>query len=242
MAAWYFINHDCMDSVHAWVVSREGDTWFTASADHTLYAIATHVEDWKEGQRRRFLLHSVRGAPKTKVSVLGQNGRIIEYREADVSSRWRQTDSGLEVSVVKTQRIYDDHRWPDPVVIKLENVEPVFTRSIEVSTGSSAIPGAGSANGRPVFAGKVEGPWQGVVKKGYFYYRPYMGQIETLYAGPWKRTDSADLAPDGSFRLRLSNLDPRRSYEYRAAAVYYGVEINGEDKIYQLVPDPKLIE
>ena len=124
MAAWYFINHECMDSVHAWKVNREGDIWFTAAGEHTLYAIVTQCENWKEGQRRDLVLHSVRGTAATKVSVLGQNSRIIEYRQDDVSCRWRQTDGGLEVSVVKAQRIYDDHQWPDPVVIKLENIEP----------------------------------------------------------------------------------------------------------------------
>ena len=237
MAAWYFINHDCMDSVHSWVVSREGDTWFTAAADHTLYAIITNSEDWKEGQRRRFVLRSARSTAATRVSVLGQNSRIIEYKEADVSSRWRQTDSGLEVSVVKAQRVYDDHRWPNPTVIKLENVEPAFAIAADVHTGASAI-----AEGRPVFTGKADGPWKGVVKKGYFYYRPYAGQIETLYAASWKKTDSIDLAPDGSFRLTLSNPDKGQAYEYRAALSYYGVEINGENKVFQLVPEPKLIE
>jgi alpha-L-fucosidase len=237
MAAWYFINHECMDSVHSWVVSREGDTWFTAAGDRTLYAIITNSADWKEGQRRRFVLRSARSTPATGVSVLGQNSRIIEYKEADVSSRWRQTDSGLEVSVVKAQRIYDDHRWPNPVVIKLENVEPAFRTAADVHTGNSVI-----ADGRPFFTGKVDGSWKGVVKKGYFYYRPYAGQIETLYAAPWKKTDPVTLAPDGSFRLTLSGSDKGQAYEYRAAVSYHGVEINGENKIFQQVPEPKLIE
>ena len=237
MAAWYFINHECMDSVHSWVVSREGDTWFTAAGDHTLYAIITNSGDWKEGQRRRFVLRSARSTPATRVSVLGQNSRIIEYKEADVSSRWRQTDSGLEVSVVKAQRIYDDHRWPNPVVIKLENVEPAFRTAADVHTGASAI-----VDGRPVFTGKADGPWKGVVKRGYFYYRPYAGQVETLYAAPWKKSDPVALAPDGGFRLTMSGLDKGHAYEYRAAVSYYGVEINGENKVFQLVPEPKLIE
>ncbi|MBS1606443.1 MAG: alpha-L-fucosidase [Bacteroidetes bacterium] len=237
MAAWYFINHDCMDSVHAWIVSREGPVWFTAGSSHTLYAIVTGCESWKEGQRRSLVLHSVRGTPATRVSVLGQNSRVIEYRQDDVSSRWRQTDSGLEVSVVKAQRIYDDHRWPDPVVVRLENVEPAFTSVIDVHTGSSAVVG-----GRPVLTGKVDGPWKGRLATGYFYYRPYAGQAETLYATPWKRTGAVGIAADGSFRLEMGASGRNHAFEYRAAVSWYGVEINGEDKVFQPVPDPKLIE
>ncbi|MBS1660943.1 MAG: alpha-L-fucosidase [Bacteroidetes bacterium] len=237
MAAWYFINHDCMDSVHSWVVSREGDTWFTAKGDRTLYAIITNVEGWKEGERRKFLLHSARSTASTRADVLGQSSLRIEYKNLDVSSRWRQTDSGLEVSVVKAQRIYDDQRWPNPVVVRLENVERAFKEVIDVRTGKSPATG-----GRPIFTGSVAGPWKGVVKKGYFYYRPYTGQVETLYAAPWKKSELVDIAPDGSFRLPMSILDGTRAYEYRAVVSWYGVEINGEDKVYQTIPDPKLIE
>src|SRR5882757_841867 len=55
MAAWYFINHECMDSVGSWVVSREKDTWFTAKNKSTLYAIVTDTKNWKEGERKIFL-------------------------------------------------------------------------------------------------------------------------------------------------------------------------------------------
>ncbi|WP_431215668.1 alpha-L-fucosidase [Puia sp. P3] len=237
MAAWYFINHDCMDSVHAWTVSREGDIWFTADSSHTLYAIVTNCENWKEGQRRSLVLRSVRGTAATRVNVLGQNSRVIEYKNDDVGCRWRQTDSGLEVSVVKAQRIYDDHRWPNPVVIRLDHVEPVFTSVISVHTGNSALSGD-----KPVFTGRVDGPSKGRAGTGYFYYRPYAGQIETLYAAPWKRSRPVAIAADGSFRLVMTGADRWHSFEYRAVVSWYGVEINGEDKLYQPVPDPKLIE
>jgi alpha-L-fucosidase len=237
MAAWYFINHDCMDSVHSWVVSREGDTWFTAGGEHRLYAIVTNASDWREGQRRSLVLRSVRSTAATRVSVLGQNSQVIEYKNTDVGCRWAQTDSGLEVSVVKAQRIYDDHRWPNPLVVQLDNIEPAFTKMIDVHTDASTI-----TNRRPTFIGRVEGEWKGVAKKAYFYYRPYTGQVETLYAAPWKRTAPVDIAPDGSFRLIMSGLETSHSYEYRAVVSWYGVEINGADNVFQLVKDPKLIE
>jgi alpha-L-fucosidase len=228
MAAWNFINHECMDSVRTWVVSREGDTWFTTREPHTLYAIVTDTKDWKEGERRGLLLRSVKSAGDTRISVLGQNSQIIEYRREDISCRWRQAEEGLEVSVVKAQRIYDDHRWPDPVVIRLENVEPVFREEVQVQTGESR-----TAREAVTLAGRVTGNKKGQRIRACFYYRPYAGQVETLYAAPWKRSAWTAILPDGSFRLTGGVPDTGRQYEYRAVVEYHGIEINGDDRIFR---------
>ncbi len=55
--------------------------------------------------------------------MLGQNSRVVEYQpKADPESRLRQIDGGLEISVVRAQRIYNDKTWPNPVVVKLTDV------------------------------------------------------------------------------------------------------------------------
>jgi alpha-L-fucosidase len=227
MAAWYFVNHECMDSVGPWVVSREGDTWFTARGDSTVYAIVTGLPGWEEGARKTFLVRSVKATDATRISVLGQNSRLLEYRAGvDVGCRYRQTAAGLELSVVRAQRIYDDHHWPDPVVIKLEKAAPAFREAPAVFTGISRI-----EKGNIVFTGKVAGMAGGSPGQAWFEYRPYLGQTETLYTGPWKRTAATSVSPDGSFRLRAAGLDARRPYEYRAVLSWHGVGIDGEDKI-----------
>lgn len=226
MSAWYFVNHECMDSVHPWVISREQDTWFTAKGDTTLYAIITGLPEWKEGERKSFLLRSVKATGATRIGVLGQNSKIIEYRDADVGCRYRQTAAGLEVSVVRAQRIYDDHRWPNPVVVKLDHVDPVFADAPEVTTGESAF-----ENGGLTLTGGIAGTGKDRVRQAWFEFRPYLGQTETLYAGPWKRTPATTIRPDGRFRLAAGGLDIHRPYEYRAVISWHGVDINGEDKI-----------
>jgi alpha-L-fucosidase len=229
MAAWYFINHECMDSVSAWVVSRENDCWFTSSASsQTLYAIITGTEDWKEGQRKTILLHSVKATPSTRISVLGQNSRIIEYKNDDVSCRYRQIGETLEISVVKAQRIYDDHRWPNPVVVKLENILPAFSDAIGVQTLDSKAMAGGV-----MLTGKVTGNKDGTAERACFYYRPYSGQVETLYAEKWKKTNWVKIDDQGGFRLLSPALSDKRQYEYRAVAEFHQVEINGEDKIFK---------
>jgi alpha-L-fucosidase len=231
MAAWYFINHECMDSVRSWVVSRENEVWFTARDAHTCYAIVT--SEWKEGERKTFRLHSVKAGPETRVSVLGQNSRIIEYKQDDVGCRFQQVGESLELSVVKAQRVYDDHRWPNPVVIKLEHIDAAFDEAVDVRT----LDGRTTKDG-VLFSGKVFGNKRSLAKRARFYYRPYAGQVETLYSAPWKATAWVSFHADGTFQLREKNARPDRQYEYRAVVEYRQVEINGEDRVYKPATAP----
>src|ERR1044072_4228980 len=113
LAAWYFINREAVDNVHPWVISREKNIWFTTTANRqTLYALVTGLPGWIEGEQKSFTLHSVKATANTAISVLGQNGIIQEYKPGkNVSPSFKQTDTGLVVSVFRPQRIYDDHKW-----------------------------------------------------------------------------------------------------------------------------------
>ncbi|QEM04465.1 alpha-L-fucosidase [Mucilaginibacter rubeus] len=225
MSAWYFVNRECIDSVRSWVISKEGDTWFTAKGGHILYAIVTNAADWKEGTRKTFLIRSAIATNQTQVSVLGQNSKVIEYKTDDVSCRYKQTDQGLEVSVVKAQRIYDDHRWPNPVVIKLENVAPVFKEAAIVETGASSKTKAGA-----VLKGKILNYKSISVKRARFDYRPYHGQVETLYAGKWTAGTWVNIKTDGTFE---ATIPLKADYEYKAVVEQANVEIEGENKLFK---------
>ncbi|MBC6609467.1 alpha-L-fucosidase [Hymenobacter sp. BT507] len=224
MAAWYFLNHEAIDSTRAWVVNKENNVLFTAKGD-ALYAIVTEVADWKEGERRTFTLHSVKAQPNTVVSVLGQNSKIMEYKpNLDVSCRYKQTANGLEVSVVKAQRIYDDHRWPNAVVIKLDHVAPAMAAAVTVETGAAKAATAGHAlNGRLYnYQGKQ-------VTRARFAYRAYRGRVETLYADPWKYSDWVKVGPDGRFVGTVKS--PKGAFEYKAEAEQSGVNVEGDTKL-----------
>lgn len=224
MAAWYFINHECIDSVRSWVVSKEDNILFTAKGK-TLYAIVTDVPNWKEGERKTFLLHSVKAQNNTVVNVLGQNSKIIEYNaNPQVDCRYKQTPDGLEVSVVKAQRIYDDHRWPNAVVIKLENVASTIDEAVTVETGDGKV----TANG-VLLTGKLYNYKNKGVKQIRFAYRPYRGQIETLYADKWAYTNWAPVAQDGTFNTKVTGL--KGAYEYKAIALQDKVAVEGENKV-----------
>lgn len=224
MAAWYFVNRECVDDVRSWVVSKEGNILFTAKKND-LYAIITDEPDWKEGERRTFTLRSVRSGGNTAVSVLGQNSRIIEYKSnADIGCRFKQTANGLEISVVKAQRIYDDHRWPNPLVIKLENVTPEINDAVMVDTGPAITTGPNvTLNGSvSQFSGKG-------VKQARFAYRPYKGQVETLYAAKWEYTNWVKIDAGGHFKITVKK-DPA-AWEYKAVALQNNINIEGENKV-----------
>jgi alpha-L-fucosidase len=231
MAGWYFINNESMDGTRSWVVSKEDNIYYTYKAPGTLYAFVMDADKWKEAERKTFLLHSVKSTDSTKISVLGQNSKIIEYKpDLDVSSRFKQLKQGIEVSVVKAQRIYDDHRWPNPVVIKIENIKPVFAEAAILQTGLFRNAAQGT-----LLKGKVLNYATTRPEQAGFYYRPYRGQVETLYADDWKKTETVKINADGSYEVLLKNLKKDTAYEYKSFAIQENVSIEGESKIIPIL-------
>lgn len=229
MAAWYFVNKEAVDSVRPWVITHENNYWFTTSIDkRTVYAFITDAAAWKEGDRRSLVFHSIKSTSATRVSVLGQNSLIQEYRPGkDVSCKFQQTDTGLVVSVVKAQRLYDDHRWPNAVVIKLEQVEPAI-EPVRVQTVSATATAATVKLQGKVLQSKVT-----TTMKAGFWYRPYNGQTEDLYAGPWIKTPLVKPAADGSFTTTIGTLKRGQKYEYKAIVEYNRITFNGDEKVWQ---------
>ena len=228
LAAWYFINREAVDDVHPWVISREKNIWFTTTANkQTLYALVTGLPGWVEGEQKNFTLHSVKATANTAISVLGQNGLIQEYKPGKkVSPSFRQTDTGLVISVFRTQRIYDDHKWPNPVVIKIENIQPaidpVQVVTLDARSSASAL----------VLSGKVLNFKPATPMKARFCYRPYHGQIEDLYTGPWLRSATVPIDKNGNFSGTISGLKKGQQYEYKAVAEYSGIELEGDKKLW----------
>ncbi len=224
MAAWYFLNHECIDSTRSWVVSKENNVLFTAKGKN-LYAIVTEVPDWKEGERRTFTLHSVKAQPNTTVSVLGQNGKIMEYKPGlDVRPTFQQTPGGLVVTAVKSQRIYDDHRWPNALVIKLANVTPALAEAVTVETTAAKPATASTQLSGRLYNYKGKG-----VTRARFAYRAYRGRVETLYADPWQYSGWVPVGADGRFGAGVK--PAKGAFEYKAVAEQSGVAVEGDTKL-----------
>jgi len=126
IALWMYVNEEGVKNVRTVpTMVKDGDMWFTKGKDdNTAYVFITGQENWFKGFRRNFLLKNIRSTKNTKISVLGQNDLVVEYwPENTPTSRFIQHGDLLEISISRAQRLYNDKIWPNPVVVKLTNIE-----------------------------------------------------------------------------------------------------------------------
>jgi alpha-L-fucosidase len=128
IALWMFVNGEAIYAVRPWIITNENDVWFTKKKDaNTVYAIVASKERWKYGEWKEFTLRSVRAGSQTQVSVLGQSDRVIEYRpDAIPKTTWQQRAVGLHIRAMHAQRLYNNREWPNPIVLKITNVQPAM--------------------------------------------------------------------------------------------------------------------
>jgi len=125
LALWLFINGEAIYNIRPWHVIREGEIWFTRAKDaNTVYAFITKI-DWPKGERKTFTLKSVRATDTSKIEILGQSGRVLEYQpKVNPRATWTQEGDGLHITAMRAQRIYNNTKWPNPVVIKITHALP----------------------------------------------------------------------------------------------------------------------
>ena len=124
VALWMFINQESVENIEPWQVIKENNIWLTKSEiGNTVYAFLVE-KDWEYGTVKEFALKTVIPTATTNMSVLGHGGEILEYQpEVNPEPRFTTTEQGLKVTVMLAQRIYNDRKWPNPMVVKIENVE-----------------------------------------------------------------------------------------------------------------------
>jgi alpha-L-fucosidase len=129
IALWMFVNHESIYDVRPWVVTNENDVWYTKKKNEdTVFAIVRGKDRWKYGEWTNLVLHSVQATDRTKVSVLGQNDEVLEYEPKVVpKTTWQQESDGLHIRAMHAQRLIDNRRWPDPIVVKITNIKPAVT-------------------------------------------------------------------------------------------------------------------
>jgi len=123
IALWMFINREAFDQTVPFDHVKDGNIWFLQSkTGETVYLFI--VEDnWRYGDRKIFQIKSLKVDSKSKISVLGHNGKVLEYsKDVDPSPKIKNTDTGIEISVMRAQRIYNDKKWNNPLVVKIEGV------------------------------------------------------------------------------------------------------------------------
>jgi alpha-L-fucosidase len=121
IANWMFINSESIYGVRPWTVTNEGNIWFTKRKDaNTVYAVV--AEPWKRGEWKDIVVHSARATAETHVSVLGQNDQVFEYSKIVPKTTWKQEADGLHIHAFFAQRLQDNGKWPNPLVLKMTNV------------------------------------------------------------------------------------------------------------------------
>lgn len=228
LALWMQVNQECIYGVRPWAITNEGNIWFTkAKNEDTVYAIVKQQPRWVRGEWRDYVLKSVQATPHSVVSVLGQNGRVLEYRpEVNPQPTLKQEADGLHIRAMFTHRLQDNSRWPNPIVLKITHVKPAFTPPKLQTKDARFDPGTRTASltGALLDLGKAASLEAG------FEYRGIAGLDASDRSVPWQPGPSTTLTAPGDFTLKLPDLNPEGVYEYRAYVKHPLLTIYGADK------------
>jgi alpha-L-fucosidase len=124
IALWNLVNQEAIHSIRPWEIIKEGEIWFTRAKDqNTVYAFIPSGDKWKYGERKDFVFRTLSGNDKTKVSILGYASELLEYKpDFDAKIYITSTPLGLVVSAVNGHRLYTNNQWPNPAVLKIDNI------------------------------------------------------------------------------------------------------------------------
>lgn len=226
IGAWHFINQEAVHNVRPWIVRNENDIWFTKKKDeNTVYAYLTGMPEWPRAERREFLIRSVKATATTEVTVLGQTGNVVEYKPTvDGRTRFEQTPEGLKISVVRAQRIYNNHQWPNPIVVKLKNVEPALTPMQFRTVSAEKL-----SNGNLKLTADVVKMGSGKEYRIGFEYRPVQSSLNEEFNEKWKATDAYPVTATGKVTLEMlkQNIQSYDEIEYRAVLYQDNMRIEG---------------
>ena len=166
----------------------------------------------------------MRASESTTVHLLGQADDIEVEERAAVE--WRQEGDELRIIAARTQRLYNNRRWPNPVVLKITHAELSLIPPT-VITGI-AEPGANPAlfqlNADLVDLGENQN-----VEVGFQY------RLKKLLTDPqhsWQETDFEPSSSTGEYASSVGGLDEGARYEFRAAVRHRGIAIYGESLIF----------
>ncbi len=227
MAAWNFINYEAVEKVSPWILPNEENIWFTWKPEEkTLYAFLTKIPDWTRGARKEFLLKSVLTSEKSEVSVLGQSGELVEYQpETDAKTYFEQKEDGLHISCVRAQRIYNNNKWHNPLVLKITNAAPSLEPPAVV-TNRPVI--SGSANNLITFNGEIINKGDAEKLKAGFQFREYAGFVEELYSDEWQESETVEISGTGNFSISPQFKKAGKEYQVRAFVDHPKLRIYGD--------------
>lgn len=124
ISLWMFINQEAFENTVPHQPVKEKNVWFLTSKDKKTAYIFINEDNWASGDRKSFQIKSFRTTEQSQISVLGHNGKVLEYQpEVTPAPYFTQKSNEIEISVMRSQRIYNDHTWSNPVVVKITNLD-----------------------------------------------------------------------------------------------------------------------
>ncbi len=138
LALWMFVNDESIHNVRAcsYAGAKKG-AYYTQSQDGKyIYAHLVGLVDDKAGannnnwgrfvRKENILLEGIEVNENTKVTVLGQDDQLDRYSERNQGTlkiSCEPSEDGAVLSVARAQRLYNNRRWPNAVVVRLENAK-----------------------------------------------------------------------------------------------------------------------
>lgn len=228
LALWNFVNGEAIVGVRPWVVTNEGNIWFTKKKDEdTVYAFVTRTL-WKYGEPMTFTLRSVKATNRTTVELLGQSGEVLEYRPDVIPrAKWHTDQEGLHITATRAQRLYNNKRWPNPPVLKLTHAQVgMFPPKIRATGAEWDL-----ASGTATLHGVLENLGDAESVEVAFEYRHQRGEFE-LYEPEeaWTATTFQKLTSPGPFAAKVTGLKRGLTYEFRTVAKHPMITIRSQEK------------
>jgi alpha-L-fucosidase len=127
-----------------------------------------------------------------------------------------------------SQRLYDDRRWTDPVVVEITNARPGLTPPVvETRTATRAASGTGAT-----LAATLKDLGQSPSVEVGFQYRRRKG-TEELYEKDeeWRTSPLVRRSTVGAFSAEIADLTPGLAYDFRAVVRHPLITLYGEEQV-----------
>ncbi len=151
------------------------------------------------------------------------------YQEREEMIGQSLVDTGLRNNVTilpLEDSLYNDHKWHNPVVIKLENVRPAFETPPCAETGRAKAIGPGRVElerDLTTLGGAAK------VTVG-FEYQVYGGFAEAMYNTEWTPTETSTLTTPGRFVVEVDGLESGVEYQFRAVVTSPKITMRGDHR------------
>lgn len=223
LALWMFVNQESIYAVRPWVITNEKSTWFTKKKNEdTVYAIVT--DPWKRGDWKDITLRSIHTAANSEVTVLGQNDKVYEYSAIIPKTTWKEDSSGLHIRAMFAQRLQDNSKWPNPIVLKITHATPALAPP-RVETLSAAR----TAN-KVQLQAKLDSLGDARSVDVSFEYRSLKGLDTNERSGDWTSTTPEKRTAPGAFSATVDGWEPAIPYEFRAVVNHPLLTMYGDSK------------